>query len=174
MAKCRSSSSGNRAAQVRSASCCQAVLAGQVVKLTSFCSRTMHQTAQEAWQHEETLAPADSRSHRGESAASAAARPGHQDGCVSNTLDAQWQACRQLARPGLGPAVRLSCFVSQMRVSDMSKQMKQMRGQLESDEQLKSLMAGLRGSNVDESDFADKAICDLLLPSRLTCQWGLC
>ena len=48
--------------------------------------------------------------------------------------------------------------VLQMRVSDMSKQMKQMRGQLESDEQLKSLMAGLRGSNQDESDFADSNV----------------
>ena len=40
----------------------------------------------------------------------------------------------------------------------MSRQMKEMRGQLESDEQLKSLMAGLRGANVDDSDFADKDV----------------
>lgn len=40
----------------------------------------------------------------------------------------------------------------------MSRQMKEMRGQLESDDQLKSLMAGLRGANVDDSDFADKDV----------------
>ena len=45
-----------------------------------------------------------------------------------------------------------------MRVKDMSRQMREVRGQLESDEQLKSLMAGLRGSNIDESDFADKDV----------------
>ena len=43
-------------------------------------------------------------------------------------------------------------------MSDMSRQMKEMRGQLESDDQLKSLMAGLRGANVDDSDFADKDV----------------
>ena len=43
----------------------------------------------------------------------------------------------------------------QMRVSDMSRQMADVRKQMENDDQLKSLMAGLRGSNIDDSDFAD-------------------
>ena len=55
-------------------------------------------------------------------------------------------------------ALQLTLRCTQMRVSDMSRQMKQMRGQLESDEQLKSLMAGLRGANIDESDFADQNV----------------
>ena len=46
----------------------------------------------------------------------------------------------------------------QMRVKDMSRQMRDMRSQMESDDQLKSLMAGLRGSNIDESDFADAGV----------------
>lgn len=42
-----------------------------------------------------------------------------------------------------------------MRIGDMSKQMKDMRKQMEEDAQLGSLMAGLRGQNIDDSDFAD-------------------
>ena len=45
-----------------------------------------------------------------------------------------------------------------MRVSDMSKQMKDVRKQMEDNEQLKSLMAGLRGQNIDDSDFADDSV----------------
>lgn len=43
----------------------------------------------------------------------------------------------------------------QMRVADMSKQMRDMRKEMENNTQLKSLMAGLRGQNIDDSDFAD-------------------
>ena len=43
----------------------------------------------------------------------------------------------------------------QMRVSDMSKQMKDVRKEMENNAELKSLMAGLRGQNIDDSDFAD-------------------
>mmetsp|Transcript_2461 Transcript_2461/g.9605 ORF Transcript_2461/g.9605 Transcript_2461/m.9605 type:complete len:850 (-) Transcript_2461:77-2626(-) len=39
-------------------------------------------------------------------------------------------------------------------IADMSSQMKQMRAQMEEDEDLNTLMAGLRGSNIDDSDFA--------------------
>lgn len=42
-----------------------------------------------------------------------------------------------------------------MRVADMSKQMQDVRKQMEENDQLKSLMAGLRGQNIDDSDFAD-------------------
>ena len=40
----------------------------------------------------------------------------------------------------------------------MSRQMKDMRKTMEEDEQLGVLMAGLRGSNMDESDFADDSV----------------
>ena len=39
-------------------------------------------------------------------------------------------------------------------ISDMSSQMKQVRAQMEEDEDLNTLMAGLRGTNIDDSDFA--------------------
>ena len=39
-------------------------------------------------------------------------------------------------------------------IADMSSQMKQMRAQMEEDEDLNTLMSGLRGSNIDDSDFA--------------------
>lgn len=42
----------------------------------------------------------------------------------------------------------------QTSISDMSATMKQVRSSMEQDEQLKVLMAGFRGSNLDESDFA--------------------
>jgi hypothetical protein len=42
----------------------------------------------------------------------------------------------------------------QTSVSDMSASMKEVRSRMEQDEQLKVLMAGFRGSNLDESDFA--------------------
>jgi hypothetical protein len=43
----------------------------------------------------------------------------------------------------------------QTSISDMSATMKQVRSSMEQDEQLKVLMAGFRGSNLDESDFAN-------------------
>jgi aarF domain-containing kinase len=39
-------------------------------------------------------------------------------------------------------------------ISDMTSQVKQMRAQMEEDEDLNTLMAGLRGTNIDDSDFA--------------------
>ena len=39
-------------------------------------------------------------------------------------------------------------------IADMSSQMKQMRAQMEEDEDLNTLMSGLRGTNIDDSDFA--------------------
>lgn len=39
-------------------------------------------------------------------------------------------------------------------VSDMSSQMKQVRAQMEEDKDLNTLMSGLRGTNIDDSDFA--------------------
>ena len=40
----------------------------------------------------------------------------------------------------------------------MSGQIQDMRAQLESDEQLKILMAGLRGSNLNDSDYAEEGV----------------
>lgn len=40
----------------------------------------------------------------------------------------------------------------------MSRQMNDMRKTMEEDKQLGVLMAGLRGSNMDESDFADDSV----------------
>ena len=40
----------------------------------------------------------------------------------------------------------------------MSGQFQDMRAQLESDEQLKILMAGLRGSNLNDSDYAEEGV----------------
>ena len=40
----------------------------------------------------------------------------------------------------------------------MRDQISQMRSQLEEDEQVKTLMAGLRGYNIDDSDFADDSV----------------
>ena len=41
---------------------------------------------------------------------------------------------------------------------NMSQQMTSMRKDMENDKQIGSLMAGLRGSNIDESDFADGSV----------------
>ena len=43
---------------------------------------------------------------------------------------------------------------STTRISDMSQQMRDVRKQMEEDKDLNTLMAGLRGSNIDDSDFA--------------------
>ena len=40
----------------------------------------------------------------------------------------------------------------------MSSQFQDVRAQLESDEQLKILMAGLRGSNLNDSDYAEEGV----------------
>lgn len=45
-----------------------------------------------------------------------------------------------------------------MRMSDMSAQMKDMRSQMEENEQLSVLMAGLRGSNTNDDDWAGKDV----------------
>ena len=41
-----------------------------------------------------------------------------------------------------------------MGVREASRQVQLLRNSLEEDEQLKSLVAGLRGANIDSSDFA--------------------
>ena len=41
-----------------------------------------------------------------------------------------------------------------MGVREASRQVQLLRNSMEDDEQLKSLMAGLRGANIDSSDFA--------------------
>ncbi|KAK9787007.1 hypothetical protein WJX73_009983 [Symbiochloris irregularis] len=51
--------------------------------------------------------------------------------------------------------LQIRAATSGLRIGDMSKQMKDMRKQMEEDAQLGSLMAGLRGQNIDDSDFAD-------------------
>ena len=40
----------------------------------------------------------------------------------------------------------------------MSSQFQDVRAQMESDEQLKILMAGLRGSNLNDSDYAEEGV----------------
>jgi len=41
---------------------------------------------------------------------------------------------------------------------EMSQQMKQMRSQMEEDEQLSALMSSLRGKNLSDADFADESV----------------
>ncbi len=43
-------------------------------------------------------------------------------------------------------------------LKSMSSQYTDIRKQLESDEQLKILMAGLRGSNLNDSDYAEEGV----------------
>ena len=43
-------------------------------------------------------------------------------------------------------------------IQSMSSQFQDVRAQLESDEQLKILMAGLRGSNLNDSDYAEEGV----------------
>ena len=45
-----------------------------------------------------------------------------------------------------------------MRIADASRTMAEMRARMEEDEQLSVLMAGLRGANMNASDFADKDV----------------
>lgn len=45
-----------------------------------------------------------------------------------------------------------------MQMRDISRQVKDMRSKMEEDEQLSSLMAGLRGTNINDSDFADAQV----------------
>jgi len=52
---------------------------------------------------------------------------------------------------------------------NLSSQYSDIRKQLESDEQLKSLMAGLRGSNLNDSDYAEEGVTmSLVQVSALT------
>ena len=44
------------------------------------------------------------------------------------------------------------------RFGDVSKEIKRVRKQMEEDEQLASLMRGLRGSNLRDDQFADKDV----------------
>ena len=67
--------------------------------------------------------------------------------------------CRAL----LGNAHQMKLFdhpshMQATRMRTMGKQLQTFRGQLEEDKQLASLMAGLRGSNLDDSDFADSSV----------------
>ena len=59
-------------------------------------------------------------------------------------------------QPGQQPHRRnlLQTAASSVRVADMSAQMRDVRAQMESNEQLGVLMAGLRGSNINDDDFA--------------------
>ncbi|CAK0782682.1 hypothetical protein CVIRNUC_005877 [Coccomyxa viridis] len=50
------------------------------------------------------------------------------------------------------------CMAQASSISTMSGQFQDMRAQLESDEQLKILMAGLRGSNLNDSDYAEEGV----------------
>ena len=50
-----------------------------------------------------------------------------------------------------------------MGVREASKQVTALRNQMEEDEQLRSLMAGLRGANLDSSDFASASVSMQLL-----------
>lgn len=45
-----------------------------------------------------------------------------------------------------------------VRMADMSAQMASVRAQMEENEQLSVLMAGLRGSNMNDEDFADQNV----------------
>ena len=56
-----------------------------------------------------------------------------------------------------GPAAAQAAATS-LRMSDMSAQMKDMRAQMEENEQLSILMAGLRGSNTNDDDWAGKDV----------------
>lgn len=46
----------------------------------------------------------------------------------------------------------------QTSVREMSKQVKDMRSQMEEDENLKILMSSLRGQNLSDADFADASV----------------
>ena len=52
---------------------------------------------------------------------------------------------------------------SGLGVQEASRQMQSLRNSLEEDKQLASLMAGLRGSNIDSSDFASETVTMQLL-----------
>ncbi len=45
-----------------------------------------------------------------------------------------------------------------MRMNDLSRQFADARKSIEEDSQVASLMAGLRGANIDDSDFADRNV----------------
>ena len=58
---------------------------------------------------------------------------------------------KELCRRGWG-------YELQTSVREMSQQMKDMRSQMEEDENLKVLMASLRGQNLSDADFADENV----------------
>ena len=60
---------------------------------------------------------------------------------------------RRVARGGTVYA-RVSGTERTSTASQMSSQIKDIRAQMEEDEDLNTLMAGLRGTNIDDSDFA--------------------
>jgi hypothetical protein len=51
-----------------------------------------------------------------------------------------------------------NCSLQAASLRSMSSQYSDIRKQLESDEQLKILMAGLRGSNLNDSDYAEEGV----------------
>ena len=54
-------------------------------------------------------------------------------------------------------------------IQSMSSQFQDVRAQLESDEQLKILMAGLRGSNLNDSDYAEEGVNMVMVEVSLPC-----
>jgi len=64
------------------------------------------------------------------------------------------ETAREGAEGGRRGATQSSSSSSSSSVADMKKQMSDVRRQMEEDEDLSVLMAGLRGTNIDASDFA--------------------
>ena len=56
-----------------------------------------------------------------------------------------------------------------MRIADASQTMADLRSRMEEDEQLSVLMAGLRGANINASDFADADVVMQVEPMRSRC-----
>lgn len=73
------------------------------------------------------------------------------------------RACtEQHGRRGIACAAAAP-VASGLGVREASRQMQSLRSSLEEDKQLASLMAGLRGSNIDSSDFASETVTMQLL-----------
>ena len=68
--------------------------------------------------------------------------------------------------PGLNDSVLNYCATTQMNVRDMSRQMQEMRSRMEENEQVAVLISGLRGKNIDDSDFADESVVMRLVDVR--------
>ena len=81
-------------------------------------------------------------------------------GVMGASTTGLWSRSRAGSRPG--DRSRASVVYARVEtrekptsgIADMSSQMKQVRAQMEDDEDLNTLMSGLRGSNIDDSDFA--------------------